>query len=77
VVWGAPRGGCLFLSGHPLLEYERATIKSIIDPDSLNSTWLDGNSADAVMQIDRANESDLERSLDEDRSTKDVPIEAS
>lgn len=52
--WPKVDGGRLFLSGRPLLDYERAEIRSIIDPDSVQSTWSSGNSELAVTQIRKA-----------------------
>lgn len=49
--WPKIDDGRLFLSGRPLLDYERADIRSIIDPDSVQSTWSSGNSEVAAMQI--------------------------
>lgn len=53
--WPNVEEGRLFLSGRPLLDYERATIKSIFDPDTINSTWCNGNTASAKKQINSAN----------------------
>lgn len=55
VFWPDVVNGRLFISGRPLLEYERATINSVVDPDTLNSTWCSGNTAVASNQIERAN----------------------
>ncbi|MCX7249937.1 MAG: hypothetical protein NTX37_00265 [Burkholderiales bacterium] len=52
--WPKLEGGRLFLSGRPLLDYERAEIRSIIDPDSMQSTWSSGNSEVAASQIRKA-----------------------
>ncbi|MBF8709654.1 hypothetical protein IR016_22980 [Pseudomonas putida] len=53
--WPSADSGRLFISGRPLLEYERASINSVIDPDTLNSTWSSGNTAVASGQIEKAN----------------------
>lgn len=53
-LWPNAKDGRLFLSGRPLLDYERATIKSVIDPDTLNSTWCNGNTDAAKQQIEIA-----------------------
>jgi hypothetical protein len=68
IFWPHVRDGRLFVSGRPLLDYERATIKSVLDPDSLNSTWASGNTAEAVIQIERAVAADQNRNADEDSS---------
>jgi hypothetical protein len=52
--WPQLDGGRLFLSGRPLLDYERAEIRSVIDPDSIQSTWSSGNSEVAAIQIRKA-----------------------
>lgn len=52
--WPRLEGGRLFLSGRPLLNYERAEIRSVIDPDSIQSTWSSGNSEVAASQIRKA-----------------------
>ena len=52
--WPQLEGGRLFLSGRPLLDYERAEIRSVIDPDSIQSTWSSGNSEVAANQIRKA-----------------------
>lgn len=52
--WPTVASGRLYLSGRPLLEYERATIHSVVDPDTCISTWSSGNSETAVEQIRRA-----------------------
>ena len=52
--WPQLDGGRLFLSGRPLLDYERAEIRSVIDPDSVQSTWSSGNSEVAATQIRKA-----------------------
>ena len=52
--WPHVEGGRLFLSGRPLLDYERAEIRSVIDPDSIQSTWNIGNSEVAAAQVRKA-----------------------
>lgn len=52
--WPKLESGRLFLSGRPLLDYERAEIRSVIDPDSIQSTWSSGNSEVAASQIRKA-----------------------
>jgi hypothetical protein len=56
IFWPNVRDGRLFLSGRPLLEYEKATINSILDPESLVSTWASGSSAEAAVSVIRAAE---------------------
>lgn len=51
VFWPDVETGRLHVSGRPLLDYERATLKSVLDPDTLNSTWCNGNSKSAKDQI--------------------------
>jgi hypothetical protein len=51
IFWPDVKSGRLFVSGRPLLEYECATIKSVWDPISLNSTWSNGSTADAREQV--------------------------
>lgn len=52
--WPQVTNGRLFISGRPLLNYERATINSVVDPDTTASTWSSGNSELATIQIARA-----------------------
>ena len=52
--WPRLDGGRLYLSGRPLLDYERANVYSVIDPDSIQSTWSNGNSEVAASQIRKA-----------------------
>lgn len=66
IFWPSVNDGRLFLAGRPLLEYERATIRSVIDPQTLNSSWSSGSTAHALEQIARANAADNERCGDED-----------
>lgn len=58
VFWPNIAEGRLHVSGRPLLDYERATLKSVLDPDSLNSTWCNGNSKTAKDQISIAIKND-------------------
>ncbi|MES2299748.1 MAG: hypothetical protein V4582_22100 [Pseudomonadota bacterium] len=51
IFWPDVESGRLFMSGRPLLDYECATIKSVLDPVSLNSTWSNGSTADAREQV--------------------------
>jgi hypothetical protein len=55
VFWPNAQTGRLFISGRPLLEYERATIKSVLDPATLNSTWSTGDTEHARHRISQAN----------------------
>ncbi len=64
--WPQLEGGRLFLSGRPLLDYERAEIRSVIDPDSIQSTWSSGNSEVAATQIRKALGGDLPRFGDDE-----------
>lgn len=73
VFWPNVSDGRLFLAGRPLLEYECATVKSVLDPDSLNSTWSSGSTAEAVIQIKRASEHDRMRNADENPSAPEIP----
>jgi hypothetical protein len=65
VFWPNVQDGHLFLCGRPLLDYERASIKSIIDPDTLNSTWCSGGLDEAAAQIKSANLPDADRTSEE------------
>lgn len=76
IFWPQVIGGRLFLSGRPLLEYECATVKSVLDPVSLNSTWSSGSTAEAVAQIQKANELDHIRCADQNPAAPDIPDEA-
>ncbi|WP_409319182.1 hypothetical protein [Pseudomonas sp. KCJK9016] len=58
IFWPTVANGRLFISGRPLLGYERATINSVIDPDTLNSSWCSGNTVVAIAQIEKANMTD-------------------
>ena len=51
VFWPSVAAGRLHVSGRPLLDYERATLKSVLDPDTLNSTWCNGNSKAAKDRV--------------------------
>ena len=75
IFWPALSGGRLFLSGRPLLEYERATIRSVVDPDSLVSTWANGSSVQAAESVTRALANDRERKADEDPLAAEIPGE--
>lgn len=70
--WPIVDGGRLFLSGRPLLDYERATIHSVVDPDTINSTWCSGNTALATTQIKKAINKDQSRTSDEDPSAMEI-----
>lgn len=59
--WPTMEGGRLYLSGRPLLDYERASINSVVDPDTLNSTWSSGNTVVALSQMKIALNKDLKR----------------
>ena len=73
IFWPAVAGGRLFLAGRPLLEYERATIKSVIDPDTLNSTWSNGTTANASDQLAQASRFARARISDDDPDAADIP----
>ncbi len=73
IFWPQVRGGRLFLAWRPLLEYECATIKSVLDPESLHSTWSNGSTAEAFSQIERAGKTDRNRSADEDPVAPEIP----
>lgn len=73
IFWPQVTGGRLFLAGRPLLAYECATVKSVLDPESLNSTWSSGSTAEAVTQIQKASESDRMRSADENPVAPEIP----
>lgn len=75
IFWPKVIGGRLFLAGRPLLEYECATVKSVLDPESLNSTWSSGRTAEAVTQIQKATGNDYVRSADENPAAPEVPDE--
>jgi hypothetical protein len=64
--WPRLEGGRLFLSGRPLLDYERAEIRSVIDPDSIQSTWSSGNSKEAENQIRKTLGGDALESYDDE-----------
>ncbi|WP_339434447.1 hypothetical protein [Pseudomonas orientalis] len=73
VFWPTAASGRLFISGRPLLEYERATINSVVDPDTLNSTWCSGNTAGASAQIEKANMRDQSRASDDEPVAMEIP----
>lgn len=73
IFWPNVEGGRLFLAGRPLLDYEVATIKSVLDPESLNSTWSSGNTAEAIAQIQRAVAADRADGKDDDPTAPDIP----
>lgn len=73
IFWPSAAGGRLFLSGRPLLEYEQATIKSVVDPDTLDSTWSNGSAANAFEQLARARELDQARNSDDDPNAVEIP----
>lgn len=66
IFWPNAREGRLFLSGRPLLDYENATIKSILDAESLVSTWASGNPAEASASVARATDTAEARQTDQD-----------
>jgi hypothetical protein len=66
IFWPQLEGGRLFLSGRPLLSYERAEIRSVIDPDSVQSTWSSGNSEAAAAQIQKALAGDAPECADDE-----------
>ena len=55
VFWPDLAEGRLFLSGRPLLDYENASIQSVLDPDTLQSTWARGSSKEAANSLINAN----------------------
>ena len=74
VFWPKVRKGRLFLSGRPLLDYERATIKSVLDPDTLSSTWCNGSPEEAAAQLRKANRAArASPSREEDLSAELIP----
>lgn len=73
IFWPKFPDGRLFLCGRPLLEYERATIKSVLDPETLNSTWSSGSPAEAANQLKIACESDAARISDDDPEAEEIP----
>lgn len=72
VFWPQVRGGRLCLSGRPLLEYERANIRSVLDPDTLRSTWSNGNSQYAHDSIERAGDKRDGRRPEESPAPEDI-----
>jgi hypothetical protein len=72
VFWPDTRTGRLFVSGRPLLDYERANIMSVLDPNSLVSTWSSGNTADALTQLDRASARKAQRAPDDEADTSRI-----
>lgn len=70
--WPNLTNGRLFLSGRPLLDYERATIYSIVDPDSTYSTWCSGNRALAVTQMQQAIDNNKSRNSEDDLLDSDI-----
>lgn len=54
VFWPSVANGRLYVSGRPLLEHEQASLKSVLDPDWLSSTWSTGNTAQARLQVNLA-----------------------
>ncbi|HEX6902896.1 MAG TPA: hypothetical protein VF789_24485 [Thermoanaerobaculia bacterium] len=73
IFWPQVDGGRLFLSGRPLLDYERATINSVLDTESVISTWSSGGVLEAATQIRRAIASDMERVAEEDPADPEIP----
>jgi hypothetical protein len=76
IFWPKVSGGRLFLAGRPLLEYECATVKSVLDPESLNSTWSSGRTLEAAQQIQMTTENGDVSSADEDPSAPEIPEDA-
>lgn len=66
ILWPDVKNGRLFLNGRPLLSYEKASIKSILDPDSLHSTWVNGGPNDAVIALAKAVETADARASEDD-----------
>lgn len=73
IFWHHVTDGRLFLAGRPLLEYECATVKSVLDPESLSSTWSSGSTTEAVTQIQKVTENDRMRSADENPAAPEIP----
>lgn len=73
IFWPQVTDGRLFLAGRPLLDYECATVKSVLDPESLNSTWSSGRTTEAVSQIRKAFANDEVRTADENPSAPEIP----
>ncbi len=69
--WPRFEDGRLFLSGRPLLDYERAEIRSVIDPDSIQSTWSSGNSKEAANQMRKTFGGDALESYDDEMEQKE------
>lgn len=69
VFWPDVETGRLHLSGRPLLGYERATLKSVLDPNTLNSTWCNGNTKTAKDQVTIA----IKNGQDPNDGLDDVP----
>lgn len=53
IFWPDSTHGKIFVSGRPLLEYENAQLKSVLDPQSTFSTWSSGNTDDAQNAVRR------------------------
>lgn len=73
IFWPQVDGGRLFLSGRPLLDYERATINSVLDTESMISTWSSGGVLEAAAQVQRAIANDMERVAEEDPAAPEIP----
>lgn len=74
IFWPKVCDGRLFLSGRPLLDYERANIRSVLDPETLISTWSDGSTANAAHQINCATTAARECCVsDESAEAPDIP----
>jgi hypothetical protein len=73
IFWPSVNNGRIFLAGRPLLEYESATIKSLLDPETLNSTWSSGSTAEAIAQIQKACYIDSRRTADENPIAPEIP----
>jgi hypothetical protein len=65
IFWPNVEDGRLFMAGRPLLDYECATIKSVLDPISLNSTWSNGSTAEAREQVQKGIEAQRLRSAEQ------------
>ncbi|QCS63676.1 hypothetical protein EC609_14860 [Achromobacter denitrificans] len=72
--WPQAEDGRLFLSGRPLLDYERAEIRSVIDPDSTQSTWSTGNSASARGQVQKKLHGEIPEYGDDENDLGDEPV---
>lgn len=70
VFWPNIHSKQIYLGGRPLQPYEKAFIKSILEPDALVSTWANGGIEEALASMARAltTARDRESELDSDIS---------